>query len=33
VSGLALTPAAYATEAWYGSNSFEQQFLNAWAGR
>ena len=31
VSGLALTPAAYATEAWYGSNSFEQQFLNAWA--
>jgi ribose transport system substrate-binding protein len=33
VSGLALTPAAYATEAWYGSNSFEQQFLNGWAGK
>ena len=33
VSGLTLTPAAYATEAWYGSNSFEHQFLNAWAGK
>jgi ribose transport system substrate-binding protein len=33
VSGLALTPAAYATEAWYGSNSFEQQFLSAWGGK
>ncbi len=33
VSGLTLTPAASATEAWYGSNSFEQQFLNAWAGK
>ena len=33
VTGLSLTPAAYATEAWYGSNAFEQQFLTAWAGK
>jgi ribose transport system substrate-binding protein len=33
VAGLTLTPAAYATEAWYGSNAFEPQFLNAWAGK
>jgi hypothetical protein len=33
VSGLSLTPAAYATEAWYGSNAFEQTFLSAWAGK
>ena len=33
VSGLKLTPAAYATQAWYGSNSFEKGFENAWAGK
>ena len=33
VSGLKLTPAAYATQAWYGSNSFEKGFENAWVGK
>ena len=33
VAGLKLTPAAYATQAWYGSNSFEKGFENAWAGK
>jgi ribose transport system substrate-binding protein len=33
VSGLSLTPAAYATMAWYGSNAFEQKFLAAWSNR
>jgi ribose transport system substrate-binding protein len=33
VSGLTLTPAAYATQAWYGSDAFQQQFLSAWSGK
>jgi ABC-type sugar transport system substrate-binding protein len=31
VDGLALTPAAYQTNAWYGSNAYEQTFLSAWS--
>lgn len=30
VAGLTLTPAAYATNAWYGPASFEQSYLAAW---
>jgi ribose transport system substrate-binding protein len=30
VAGLTLSPAAYATNAWYGSDAFEQTFLTAW---
>jgi ABC-type sugar transport system substrate-binding protein len=30
VGGLTLTPAAYATNAWYGSDDFETNFLTAW---
>jgi ribose transport system substrate-binding protein len=30
VKGLALTPAAYATNAWYGSEAYQQTFLTAW---
>jgi ribose transport system substrate-binding protein len=30
VQGLTLTPAAYTTNAWYGSNAYEQTFLTAW---
>jgi ABC-type sugar transport system substrate-binding protein len=30
VGGLTLTPAAYQTNAWYGSNAYEQTFLSAW---
>jgi ribose transport system substrate-binding protein len=30
VSNLTLTPAAYATNAWYGSDVFEQTFMSAW---
>jgi ribose transport system substrate-binding protein len=30
VKGLTLTPAAYTTNAWYGSNAYEQTFLKAW---
>ncbi len=30
IAGLALSPAAYATNAWYGSDAFEQTFLTAW---
>jgi hypothetical protein len=30
VGNLQLTPAAYATNAWYGSNAYEQTFLTAW---
>jgi ABC-type sugar transport system substrate-binding protein len=30
VGGLALTPAAYTTNAWYGSDEFETNFLTAW---
>ena len=30
VKGLSLTPAAYATNAWYGSDAFQQTFLTAW---
>jgi ABC-type sugar transport system substrate-binding protein len=30
VTGLALTPAAYTTNAWYGSDAFQQTFLTAW---
>jgi len=30
VKGLALTPAVYATNAWYGSEAYEQTFLTAW---
>jgi hypothetical protein len=29
VGALTLTPEAYATNAWYGSNDFEQTFLTA----
>lgn len=30
IAPLTLTPAAYATNAWYGSNDFEKTFLTAW---
>jgi ABC-type sugar transport system substrate-binding protein len=30
VGALTLTPAAYATNAWYGPNDFEQTFMSAW---
>ncbi len=30
VGSLELTPAAYATNAWYGSNDFQKSFLTAW---
>jgi ABC-type sugar transport system substrate-binding protein len=30
VGDLTLTPAAYQTNAWYGSNAYEQTFLSAW---
>jgi ABC-type sugar transport system substrate-binding protein len=30
VSGLTLTPSAYTSNAWYGTNDFEQTFLTAW---
>ena len=30
VQGLALTPGEYTTNAWYGSNPYEQTFLTAW---
>lgn len=30
---LTLTPQAYTTTAWFGGNSFEQQFLTAWGAR
>jgi hypothetical protein len=30
VKGLTLTPAAYTTNAWYGSDAYEQTFLTAW---
>jgi len=30
VTGLTLTPAAYATNAWYGSEAYQQSFLTAW---
>jgi ribose transport system substrate-binding protein len=30
VQGLTLTPAAYTTNTWYGSNAYEQTFLTAW---
>jgi ribose transport system substrate-binding protein len=33
VSSLTLTPAAYATNDWYGTPSFQSMFLNAWAGK
>jgi ribose transport system substrate-binding protein len=33
VKGLALTPAAYSTNAWYGSESFQQTFLTAWGAK
>jgi ribose transport system substrate-binding protein len=33
VKGLALTPAAYATNAWYGSEAYEQTFLTAWGAK
>jgi len=33
VTGLALTPAAYPTNAWYGSDAFQQTFLSAWGVR
>lgn len=30
VANLTLTPAAYATNAWYGSDDFQKTFLTAW---
>jgi ABC-type sugar transport system substrate-binding protein len=30
LGGLTLTPAAYTTNAWYGSDAYEQTFLTAW---
>ena len=30
VKGLTLTPAAYTTNTWYGSDAYEQTFLTAW---
>jgi ribose transport system substrate-binding protein len=30
VGDLTLTPAAYSTNAWYGSDAYEQTFLSAW---
>jgi len=30
VKGLTLTPAAYSTNAWYGSEAYQQTFLTAW---
>lgn len=30
VGSLSLTPADYASHAWYGSNDFQQSFLTAW---
>ncbi len=30
VQGLNLTPAEYTTNAWYGSNAYQQSFLTAW---
>ncbi|WP_375476233.1 sugar ABC transporter substrate-binding protein [uncultured Jatrophihabitans sp.] len=30
IANLTLTPAAYATNAWYGSDAFEKTFLTAW---
>lgn len=30
VGGLTLTPAAYQTNDWYGSDAYEQTFLSAW---
>lgn len=30
VQGLSLTPGAYTTNAWYGSDAFQQTFLSAW---
>lgn len=30
VGGLSLTPAAYNTTAWFGTDGFEQNFLKAW---
>ena len=30
VKDLSLTPAAYTTNAWYGSDAYEQTFLTAW---
>ncbi len=33
VGRLALTPAAFATNAWYGSNAYEQAFLTAWEAK
>jgi ABC-type sugar transport system substrate-binding protein len=30
VQGLSLTPPAYTTNAWYGSDAFQQTFLSAW---
>jgi len=32
VGALTLTPDAYATNAWYGSDDFQQAFLTAWGG-
>jgi ribose transport system substrate-binding protein len=33
VASLTLTPAAYATNAWYGPSAYQSAFLNAWAGK
>jgi ABC-type sugar transport system substrate-binding protein len=33
VAGLKLTPAAYASNQWYGAPSFENAFVKAWAGK
>jgi hypothetical protein len=30
VKGQTLTPAAYTTNTWYGSDAYEQTFLTAW---
>jgi hypothetical protein len=30
VAGLTLTPAVYATNAWYGSDDYQGIFLKAW---
>ncbi|MDT4910521.1 MAG: hypothetical protein QOI69_3762, partial [Pseudonocardiales bacterium] len=30
VGALTLTPDVYASNAWYGSDDFEQAFLTAW---
>jgi ABC-type sugar transport system substrate-binding protein len=33
VNDLTLSPAAYTTNAWYGSDAYEQTFLTAWGAR